>query len=247
MMMWDRIAASRLSDRVNRAAKNALIRRRSENFFLYVHYMDVHDYRAGEQEYNATLELLDVAIGDLMQRLTDAKLLEGTTIILTSDHGERFKTEEHFTVGEGWHSGNPAFEEMLRIPLLVSPRISDNDSALMRTEDIFRMIVGLAGAGVSTPGELHPDELYLSEPKYQTYERGPWKSFLRRDDGFHVLIDLESDPQEMTNVADANPEIVAAHADRIAELALKLAAPDEQPVELSEEDKRRLRELGYLE
>jgi hypothetical protein len=55
------------------------------------------------------------------------------------------------------------------------------------------------------------------------------------------------DPAETRNVVRAHPEVRAEHASRMNELARKLGAPDAGSSRLSEEDRRRLRALGYDE
>ncbi len=48
-------------------------------------------------------------------------------------------------------------------------------------------------------------------------------------------------------MAAENPAIVAEHAQRIASLTQKFVASNAPPTELTEEDVRRLKALGYLE
>ena len=105
----------------------------------------------------------------------------------------------------------------------------------------------MAGSDLGGEESLARDELFLGEPEYQTYRQGRWKSYVRREDGAHFLVDLSSDPGEAEDVATQHPEIVRAHAERLAELTRKLAAHGNEPAELSEEDIRRLRELGYMQ
>ena len=62
-----------------------------------------------------------------------------------------------------------------------------------------------------------------------------------------LLFDLENDPAETRNLAKEQPAIVAAHARRMTELAEKLGVRGETPLQLTDEDSRRLRALGYLE
>jgi hypothetical protein len=70
---------------------------------------------------------------------------------------------------------------------------------------------------------------------------------LRRDDGSFLLFDLDADPGESSNVADAHPEVVAEHRRRMDEIAEAVSARRAVLERLREEDRERLRELGYLE
>jgi arylsulfatase A-like enzyme len=238
---------TRFFGHVNRAALEAIDRRASDRFFLYVHYMDVHDYgNRGAGQYAKAVRAVDWAIGKLLEELADRDLLDGAVVIATSDHGERLN-ERHALPGKLGHTGNPSFQEVLEVPLLIAPAIERDPAAFLRTEDLFTLIQELAGAPTAAPGELADDELFLSETDYRTYLRGGFKSALRRDDGSFHLFDLERDPGETRDVASAHPDIVEAHRGRIGEIAEALSARRAVVERLSEADRDRLRALGYLE
>jgi len=257
-------SASRFFGHVNEAALAAIDRRTSDRFFLYVHYMDVHDYGGrGAQRYAKAVGSVDWAIGKLLAELEDRDLLDGTRVILTSDHGERL-LERHAVPGKPGHTGNPSFREVLDVPLIIAPPIDRDPEVFLRTQDLFGVIqeaVGIApspdllfgviqeavGIAPSPDLSLEADELFLSETDYRTYQRGHWKSSLRRDDGSFLLFDLDADPGELRNVATGNPDVVAEHRRRIGEIAEAVSARRAVVERLSEEDRERLRELGYLE
>ena len=149
------------------------------------------------------------------------------------------------------HLGNPSFETLLRIPLIISPPIDEDASRFLRSEDLFDLILGLAKAPKQTPDqveELESDELYLSEVRFQTYRRGRWKTIRSRFDEKLWLLDLQEDPGEGKDVAAEHPEIVTSHAHRIEALAAELSASEADRADaLSPEDLKRLRALGYAE
>ena len=69
---------------------------------------------------------------------------------------------------------------------------------LIRSEDLFRILVRLAGRRSRRPAsDLAADELFVSEIAYRTYRRGRWKSFSGRLDGSFRLVDLAADPGEL--------------------------------------------------
>jgi arylsulfatase A-like enzyme len=215
--------------------------------FLYVHYMDVHDYALAGRSYREAVERTDRALGELLRMLDAHGLLEGATLILTSDHGERLD-EPHLVEGRHSHFGNPSFEEVLRVPLVVVPPIAGDPDLPLRGDDIHRLILHVAGLESSTPADLEPGELFLSEMHWQTYRRGRFKSYRPRDDPEALrLVDLAEDPGELRDVAGTHPEIAGVHARRLDALTGGLAASERGSVQLSEEDVRRLRALGYLE
>jgi arylsulfatase A-like enzyme len=232
---------------VNRAALEAVDRRPNDRFFLYVHYMDVHDYgRRGARRYAMAVTGVDWAIGDLLEEFEQRGLLDGAVVIVMSDHGERLE-ESHAVKGKPGHTGNPSFEEVLEVPLIIAPAIDRDPSAFLRTEDLFFLIQQIAGARSEASPDLAADELFLTEADYRTYLRGRWKSALRRDDGSLTLFDLERDPGETRDVAAEHPDVVEAHRRRVDELGEALSARRAVVERLSEEDRERLQALGYLE
>ena len=240
---------SRAADAVNAAVMEVLRRRPVERFFLYVHYMDVHDYVETldwKREYLEKVPKADKAIGEILDALEEEGLLDDAIVVVTSDHGERL-LEQHLVPGNISHSGNPSFEEVLQIPLIITPPWFDDTESLVRTQDIFTLIARIAGVETELRPDLEPDELYLSESKWQTYRHGRWKSFRRRSDGALYLIDLDADPGEARDTSHEHPMIVQEHRARISVLSRTLAATEAVRSELTPEVEGRLRALGYLE
>jgi len=238
---------TRSADLVNRAALAALDRRPHDRFFLYVHYMDVHDWGGADPErYARAVRDVDAAVGALLDGLEARGLRDGAAVVLTSDHGERMG-ERHALPGMDLHRGNPSFQELVAVPLIVAPGIRRDPAAFLRTQDLHAILVSLAGGTAPGQTELSPDEAYWSEKDYRTYRRGRFKSTQSRtDDAFH-LFDLEADPGERLDVAAAHPEIASAHRERIRELGETLSARRAVVERLSHDDRERLRALGYLE
>jgi len=240
---------TRYFGRVNSAASEALDRRESDQFFLYVHYMDVHDHgNTATGRYAKSVRSVDWAVGDLLEALAERELLEGTTVILTSDHGERLG-ERHAVLGKPGHSGNPSFQEVLAVPLIIAPASQRDPAVFLRTQDLFALILELAGADANaeTDAELAADELFLSEIDYRTYLRGRWKSAVRRSDDQGLLFDLDQDSGEQRDVAKEYPNVAARQRARIDELGGRLSARRAVLERLSEDDRERLRALGYLD
>ena len=241
---------SRTWHSVNRAAIAALNRRPRDRFFLYVHYVDVHDYLFQKVSYAEAVQGMDQGVGRLLTQLESAKLLEDAVVVLVSDHGEQLG-ELHGFPGElpksFGHYGNPSFQEQLRIPLLVAPARGGDPDRFLRSQDLFQLLLEIGGVKRETSRDTEPDELFVGEARYRTYRRGRWKSFVRRADGRHFLYDLEADPLEKTDVGAKFPEVTAAHALRIDQLTRSLAAKGVPQRELSESERERLRALGYLD
>jgi arylsulfatase A-like enzyme len=242
-----RFAASRAGDVVNAKVSIALDRRRSDRLFLYVHYLDVHDYHLARVTYAEAVARFDAFLGALLADLDARGLREGAAIVLTSDHGESLG-ESHFQPPRGRHAGNPSFETVLRVPLLVSgARLAWDEDALVRSEDVFRMLVALAGGEPAGPADLRDDEHLVTERQYRTYRQGRWKSFWPRNGKSPRLVDLAGDPREQHDVAASHPDVVAAHRERLAELSRRLATGADMVEEVPPDQRRRLEALGYLE
>jgi arylsulfatase A-like enzyme len=208
--------------------------------------MDVHDFREIGTSYDAAVEAVDGAIGSLLERLRAAGLLEGTTLVVTSDHGERLG-ETHALEGRPSHFGNPSFETLLRVPLIVWPRGGRPAPAVARGQDTRRLIEALAGIDTPVAAELREDEVLLTERWFLSYRRFPWKSFWnRRDDRLH-LFNLEDDPGEQHDVAPEQEARSREQRERMAHLAAALSVRERAESGLSESDRQRLRALGYLD
>lgn len=232
---------------VNGAAIEALNRRRSDRFFLYVHYMDVHDHAFKKVAYAEAVATADTGVGRLLDNLERAALLEDAVVIFTADHGERLG-ERHALQGQPRHYGNPSFQELLEVPLIIAPPVVEDPGRLLRTQDLFYLIQEIAGLNPGRMPELGPDELFVGERRFRTYRSGRWKSSVRRADGAHFLFDLAADPGEKRNAAAAHPEVVAAHRLRLEQLSRELGARGPRaPRELTELERETLKILGYLE
>jgi len=235
---------------VNLAVDTALGRRPTDHFFLYVHYLDVHDYRFARRTYSEAVAVMDQALGRLFGKLEKAGLLDGAVVVLTADHGERLG-EAHGIPGEVpnsyGHYGNPSWQELLRIPLVVAPPVFADTQRFVRTQDLYALVQQIAGLEPGPAADTRPDELFVGELFFRTYRLGQWKATLRRSDGRAFLYDLDADPQEQHDVAESEPSRVRDFRTRLNELSRDLAAAPSARRELSDAEKQRLRSLGYLD
>jgi hypothetical protein len=239
-------AELRAGPRVNEAVRRVLKNRPSDRVFLYVHYMDVHDWYQRRRTYAEAVEAVDASVGDLADELNQNGLLDGTVLIIVGDHGESLG-ESHVLPTMPTHIGNPSFEQVLGIPLVVVGAEVDEEGVPIRSEDLYHLVARLVRLPVSSARDLEPGELFLSELRYRTYRMGRWKSFWRRNDGDFRLIDLVADPEEKIDVSAAHPEIATTHRKRVQELSKRLAAENATDRGLSRDEIEALEALGYLE
>jgi hypothetical protein len=233
-------AMLRTGTRVNQATFELLARRASNRFFLYVHYMDPHEhwFRRDLPTYADGVVAFDRALGSLLGRLEAKGLLEDAVIIFTSDHGELLGAQ-HALPATKTHFGNPSFDPLLLVPLIVAPPTKENPQRLLRSQDLRGLVRSIAGLEPGAPADLEPDELF--------YRRGRFKSMWSRDGEKMALFDLLEDPGETRDVSAEHPEIVARHRDRLRELTINLGTRRGEDAERSVDDEERLRALGYIE
>jgi arylsulfatase A-like enzyme len=137
------------------AAVEFVNRHRNEKFFLYAHYMDVHQY-AYDQEaanlgfgsslsdaYDASIHWVDANLYALLSELDRLELLEKTLVVVAADHGEAFR--EH---GREGHAVD-IYREVTDVPLifmlpfrLPGPLVVE---PVVRNVDIWPTILDLAG------------------------------------------------------------------------------------------------------
>jgi len=245
------LAGSRDASVVQEAVDDILAARRTNRFFLYVHFMDAHDWwLAGRPSYVAGVEASDAGVASLLDRLEQENLLEGALVIVTADHAEMLPGDRVLVAQEG-HFGNPSFEPVLDVPLVVAPAVDlAAPSGVIRTDQFPERILNWAGVSPKDEFAAKPvlarDETFTSETGWRTYRKGRWKSAWQRDGTNAYLFDL--DRGERQDVAQSHPDILERHRVRIEAIRDALGGrTTDTPKKLSPEDLELLRALGYAE
>lgn len=162
------------------------------------------------------LQSVDEAVGKLIEKLERLGLRDNTVIIFTSDHGIHWG--EH-----GWTNKSSAYEEAIRIPLIVSHPTrnptADESSQMVLNIDLAPTIAELADAGTGrvdglsllpllqgpTPwrGQFLIENFvdFISRPN-AAVRTARWKYIVTDAPAGVVeeLYDLETDPYELENV-----------------------------------------------
>jgi len=254
--------ATRTAARVLAATRALLASRSGDHFFLYVHLMDVHDYasfpseedpkawgRALRAMYARAVAREYAAVGELLAIFDAQGLRDGTTFVITSDHGEHLG-EPHPQPPRLGHGGNPSYDTLVRVPLIVSPARVPEPSPPLHGRDVHALLLGAAGL-VPTPADGEPDwragELYTSELEWRTHRGERWKWMQERASGRELLFDLAADPGETRDMRGAFPERAADIRRRVARISAALAAAPRAPRALRPGQLDRLRALGYAE
>ena len=221
-------------------------------------------------QYDTSISNMDEHLGKLLDRLEEQGVLDNTVIVFTSDHGEYFG--EHHLVE---HSKD-IYQEAIWVPLIVKhPGQTDGrvEEDLTSSTDIPALIHTLfKGDRAVRFQRLFPDEPgrhpvvtqnYYTRPK-DLYNKQyghrfnrkrsavfewPYK-LIRSSDGNHELFDLDQDPREADNLYQTNGELAKKLELRLGQVERSrkhykfTGAPQQQ---YSEEQLRRLREMGYID
>jgi arylsulfatase A-like enzyme len=237
-----------LVDRINGESPDGRVFEATERDLQYI--LDMYD---------AELRRLDDIYARFFARLREMGAWDDTIVVFLSDHGEEFG--EHGKWGRHTYS---IHEELLRVPLVITgPGVPVGRSidAAVRLVDVAPTIMELVG--VDQPQYFMGESLV---PIWTGDERTPRQVVVERGvvdirqalihDGFKYmddgrLFDLRADKWGTVDVSADHPEIVEAMTESLLDWAGQFSAlatlvRSDGQVQLSEEEKRRLRALGYL-
>jgi arylsulfatase A-like enzyme len=126
-----------------------------ERFFLYVHYMDVHQYAYDQRSadlgfgssysdgYDSAINWVDRNVDALLRTLEDRGLADHTLVVVAADHGEGFL--EHGYEGHA----KTLYSEVTHVPLILSlPFRLDRPivvEPVVRNVDIWPTVLDLLG------------------------------------------------------------------------------------------------------
>jgi arylsulfatase A-like enzyme len=198
--------------------------------------MDGEEFEILRGLYDGEVSYVDYQIGQLIEMLESAGLLDETAIFLTSDHGENLG--EHGLMDHCYC----LYETLLRVPLIAHyPSVfgrGERSGAPVQTHDLFPTILELAGVredpawsqvqtrsllGETAPRIAFAEYLEPQPPlpvlrqRYPGFEGKEFDRALRTaqtnglkyvwgSDGRDELYDLAADPAETRNLIDEQPE-----------------------------------------
>jgi arylsulfatase A-like enzyme len=267
---------------INRAVSRRLnVLAAKQPFFLYVHVLDAHrdgqsamddpeQRRLALSNYDAAVKIVDDGLGRLMAGLRARKLLGGTIVVATSDHGEEFGEHDHHG-----HGDSP-YDTALHVPLLIrAPGARPRRIAgPVQTIDILPTVLDLAGlpplsgaqgaslkplidapdgaaSGRTSYSEIYPHVPTDNDRLAAVAVRTPLWKYIWRPDGRDELYRIAVDPGEAEDLAAERPLSTANFRrrvqgwleDREREASRSAASPD---AVLPAEEVERLRQMGYL-
>lgn len=190
---------------------------------LTVEEIRAGDFPGGEEGraeidrlYEAEVAWTDHGLGQVLRHVELRGERDNTAIVFTVDHGEEFWDHQ------GYGHGHEMFDEVLRVPLFVSPpggtagRLDPGLTSLIDVAPTALAAAGLANDELAFSGRNRIEDravpitygeatLYGDEQKYL---RSPeWKLVYRPRNHELALYDLWADPAERLDVAATQPAV----------------------------------------
>ena len=209
--------------------------------------------------YDGEVGFADLQIGRLLDSLRERELLEESVVVFTADHGEGLG-EHDYWFAHGEHLTDP----LTRVPLMIrSPVLAPTTRAdLASLLDVWPTVAGLLG--VAVPDGLRGRDLTRVEAERveaRLYLATLGESRVARraivTDGYKLIttgsgenarVQLFRLGDEARDVAAEEPGVVAELSRALHELHASLGHAESRRVQaLTEEDRRNLEALGYLD
>jgi arylsulfatase A-like enzyme len=222
--------------------------------------------------YDGEIAFADEQIGKLLDEIARLGLESETLVVFTADHGEALWDHGYNGHGLTLYDEELRVPLIIRYGNRFEPRRIEQSVSLLDVMptilEILEIPIPDAARGESLvpllQGHRIRDRLLFSEDVEEAYAanlefdaetqhalRGEYKYIFSPNSGRRELYDLDADPAERTNLASEYPARTNAYHDELLEILARKAqaerASPDQPIELDEETRRRLRELGYSE
>jgi len=189
------------------------------------------------QRYLGEIAYCDSEIGRLLAELDALGHADDTLVVFLADHGEQLQERGHFGHAESLHREEVHVPLILRLPGRVPA--GKRVGSQVRTIDVYPTVAEVLG--LSALGHLEGESLLpllegdapalprvaVSELYAQHVTRAGWKgSSISYDDGRYKLVlhledqkaflyDVRRDPDERTNLAAEQPDLVAAMQQKV--------------------------------
>ncbi len=218
------------------------------------------DVDTHHKRYMNNLLYADHVTGQLLELLKKHGLYENSLIVITADHGEAFNEHGHFG------HNTTVYDDMIKLPMVVrvpgiEPRAEQQQIGLIDFFPTFAELFdlklesarfeGRSIAPLLLGGELESGDYYYSRATGNNLifmMRGEKYKYIFHDYR-EELYDLTADPLENVNIIAENMPLASFLRQRaLLSIAANAALRGDEglEVELSAEDERELRNLGYL-
>ncbi len=207
--------------------------------------------------YDADVATLDHDLAGMFEHFESLGLFDNTVFVIMSDHGEEFG--EHGGIGRHTYT---LHEELIRTPLILfGAGVPAGVGVELPSRNLDIAPTLLRMAGVEVPAHMQGFDLAPlwegteSEPRVILAEKPEFRVFIvdgfKYDTGSGALYDLRTDPWGQVDLRDQMPGKVVEFERLVAgwEAELDRAranVAEAGDVELTPEEVRRLKALGYL-
>ena len=213
--------------------------------------------------YDGNLRMVDDAVGAVFAAMQAAGRWEQALVLLTADHGEAFGEHDDF------QHNSTLFDEMLHVPFVLrlpggEVPVDVDTGRTVALADAVPTLLGrlgltprpevwgidlLSGVAASTSRLLFHRTAHNQRPLLGI-RSDRWKAVTGKSLRWPILLDLESDPLESSNLAAERPALFSGLVLRLRDFidAADLRVPrSTEDVELSPEETKLLRSLGYVQ
>jgi arylsulfatase A-like enzyme len=236
------------------------------NLMFRAPYMSERDAEHIRALYDSEIAFTDEHIGRLLKELRSLGLYDDSLVVLTADHGEEFLERGDHYIGHM----RKVFQEMIHVPLLI--KLPAN--AQRRTVDSFVSLIDimpsiLSAVGLPIPAEYehggrainfadpdkNPERMVFSETRwtlnFQSVIYQGWKLIQYPEMGIQMLFNLHKDSGEKHNLIDTQEERAQSLEKALQawnqDMSAGLSGGLPRETAFSEEDKTKLKALGYLQ
>jgi arylsulfatase A-like enzyme len=170
-------------------------------------------------QYDADIYAVDITLGEILESVKQAGLLDKTIIIITADHGEGFGEHDLF-----FH-GNSLYNELIHVPFIIhiphvnSDRINTNVEIVGIIPSIMEVLGlkkpegldGLSFVPVIEGAKYSKMILSFMDKKASEINQNSVKGILtmplnNKTKGFKEVYDLSKDPREKNNIINQSEE-----------------------------------------
>jgi arylsulfatase A-like enzyme len=222
--------------------------------------------------YDEEIAFADAELGRLLDGLERLGLAPSTIVAVTADHGEGLMDHGHMEHGVHVYEEQVRVPLVLRWPGRIAPR---KEAAPVELADLHPTLLALLGLapppgveGRSLAPALLGGEPLPADRAVHLYRRhfagerrgdvfvkgekfgvrlGRFKLIEGPEEGTRELYDLAADPRERENVLDAHPEVAAELLARLEAWRAGRAGEPGARLQISDDERERLRALGDTE
>jgi arylsulfatase A-like enzyme len=239
--------------------------------------LNSEDIQRATDLYDGEIRFVDDQLPRLFRYLQESGLDKKTIIVITADHGESFDHGFYFVHPYTLYDSTIHVPLIMRFPGFTrNGRVKE----LVELVDVVPTILNVLNLSIpsefegssllpSTRGETVPSYAVsqavvyrYANPRCSLYGNGAiprsirtdrWKLIAYQCNGSYEyeLYDIQSDPQELIDVSEQNPEVVdelhATLVDKVEKIGRKATDSRNDTVVLDQEDINQLRALGYMQ